>query len=346
MANRPSSETWNRPKTWLLLAVAASFGVSQFSDAFNPYYADIIISIGINILLGVGLNLVTGYTGQFSLGHAGFMAVGAYLSAAITVFWGGAIGGLLGGAVGLGREGGEAVSFVLALLAGGLGAAAVGVAVGVPSLRLKGDYLAIVTLGFGEIIRVILQNAEVVGGPRGFSIPIHPTNFFWTFSFAACSVYVVAMLVRSTYGRGFLAVRDDEIAAEAMGINTTKYKVLAFVIGAFFAGVAGGLYAHFKQFITPEGFNFLRSVDIVVIVILGGMGNTSGVIAAAVLLTILPEGLRAFAAWDALPHRLAEIIGNRMILYSLLLIVLMLARPQGLFAGGGGALKRLLTRRK
>ena len=159
------------------------------------------------------------------------------------------------------------------------------------------------------------------------------TNFFWTFAFAALTVYVVVSLVNSTYGRGFLAVRDDEIAAEAMGINTTRYKVLAFVIGAFFAGIAGGLYAHFKQFIHPEGFNFMKSVDIVVMVILGGMGSTAGVFLAAVLLTILPECACAYVrdASQRCPSGCATIAENRMILYSLLLIVLMLTRPQGLF---------------
>jgi branched-chain amino acid transport system permease protein len=151
-------------------------------------------------------------------------------------------------------------------------------------------------------------------------------------------VYVVLSLVHSTYGSGFLAVRDDEIAAEAMGINTTKYKVLAFVIGAFFAGIAGGLYAHFKQFVHPEGFNFLRSFDIVVMVILGGMGSTAGVCLAAVILTILPEWLRAVSGYPWLPDWLRPITENRMILYSLLLIILMLTRPQGLF--GGMNLKR------
>jgi len=148
----------------------------------------------------------------------------------------------------------------------------------------------------------------------------------------------VLSLVRSTYGRGFLAVRDDEIAAEAMGINTTKYKVLAFVLGAFFAGIAGGLYAHFKQFIHPEGFNFMKSIDVVVMVILGGMGSTAGVCVAAALLTILPEVLRYVSKIEALPHWLQQVAENRMILYSLLLIILMLTRPQGLF--GAGALKK------
>jgi branched-chain amino acid transport system permease protein len=166
---------------------------------------------------------------------------------------------------------------------------------------------------------VVFQNMDSVGGARGLSgIPSY-TNFFWTFALACIATYFVVTLVQSTYGRGFLAVHDDEIAAEAMGINTTKYKIIAFVIGSFYAGIAGGLYAHFKSYISPDGFNFMRSIEIVVMVILGGMGNTVGVIIAAILLTILPEVLRPVAEY-------------RMILYSLLLIVLMLTRPQGLFS--------------
>ncbi len=223
--------------------------------------------------------------------------------------------------------------FLFALLYGGGIAALAGLTVGVPSLRLKGDYLAIVTLGFNEIIKVIIQNAEPVGASRGLGGMDQQTNFFWAFSFAALAVYVIWNIVHSTYGRGFLAVRDDEIAAEAMGINTTKYKVLAFVLAAFFAGIAGGLYAHFKQFIHPEGFNFMKSVDIVVMVILGGMGSMVGVCFAAVLLTVLPEILRWVAKIESLPQWAREIAENRMIIYSLILIILMLARPQGLFAG-------------
>jgi branched-chain amino acid transport system permease protein len=201
---------------------------------------------------------------------------------------------------------------------------------------LRGDYLAIVTLGFGEIIRVVFQNMETVGGARGLSVIHGYTNFFWTFGFAAVTIYVVTTLVHSTYGRGFIAVRDDEVAAEAMGINTTKYKVTAFVVGAFFAGIAGGLYAHSKQFLTPGGFGFMASITLVVMVILGGMGNTPGVILAAILLTLLPEGLRMMAGVEHLPgigklYPLGWIGDTRMIIYSLLLIVLMLTRPQGLF---------------
>ena len=321
-----------RTKTILLLALVFCGVLSLFVTKISPYYYDIIIGVGINIILAASLNLVNGYTGQFSLGHAGFMAVGAYFSSWLTL----SFGYLLGlGALG------TTAAYVVALIAGGLLAAFAGLAVGVPSLRLRGDYLAIVTLGFNEIIKGIIQNAEPLGAQRGLGGMAQHTNFFWTYAFAAVTVYVVLSLVHSTYGSGFLAVRDDEIAAEAMGINTTKYKVLAFVIGAFFAGVAGGLYAHFKQFVHPEGFNFLRSFDIVVMVILGGMGSTAGVCFAAVLLTILPEWLRAVAGSPWLPEWLRPIAENRMILYSLLLIILMLTRPQGLF--GEVNLKRKKT---
>ncbi|MGC2578907.1 MAG: branched-chain amino acid ABC transporter permease [Terrimicrobiaceae bacterium] len=323
---------FERTKSILLLALVLCGVLSLFVTKISPYYYDIIVGVGINIILAASLNLVNGYTGQFSLGHAGFMAVGAYFSSWLTL----SFGYLLGlGALG------TTTAYVVALIAGGLLAAFTGLAVGIPSLRLRGDYLAIVTLGFNEIIKGVIQNAEPLGAQRGLGGMAQHTNFFWTYAFAAVTVYVVLSLVHSTYGSGFLAVRDDEIAAEAMGINTTKYKVLAFVIGAFFAGVAGGLYAHFKQFVHPEGFNFLRSFDIVVMVILGGMGSTAGVCFAAVLLTILPEWLRAVAGSPWLPEWLRPIAENRMILYSLLLIILMLTRPQGLF--GEVNLKRKKT---
>jgi branched-chain amino acid transport system permease protein len=303
------------PKPLLALAAAllVAVGVGAFSDRIDPYFLDVLTGIGINVILAVSLNLVNGYTGQFSLGHAGFMSVGAYLSAAVTLFLGPRL---------LGAGGGTAVQqgalFLGALLCGGLCAAVAGLLVGVPSLRLKGDYLAIVTLGFGEIIRVIFQNVNALGGALGLNgIPPY-TTISWVLCFVAITIFVVLCLVHSTYGRGFLATHDDEIAAEAVGLNTTRYKIVAFVVGAFFAGIAGGLYAHFKQAIAPAGFDFTKSIEIVVMVILGGMGNTLGVVLAAILLTLLPEVLRPIADY-------------RMIIYALLLIVLMIARPQGLF---------------
>ena len=302
-----------RPHLYLLAALLAAFGISHFSDRIDPYYLDVIIGIGINIILAVSLNLVNGHTGQFSLGHAGFMSVGAYTAAAVTLNLGPRL---------LGEDGGtelqQGLLFLGALTAGGLGAALAGLLVGVPSLRLKGDYLALVTLGFGEIIRVIFQNVEFLGGALGLNgIPAY-TTIFWVLAFVALSIFTVTCLVNSTYGRGFLATKDDEVASEAVGLNTTRYKIVAFVIGAFFAGAAGGLYGHFKMTITPTGFDFTKSIEIVVMVILGGMGNTLGVVLAAILLTLLPEVLRPIAEY-------------RMIIYSLLLIVLMIVRPQGLF---------------
>ena len=286
---------------------------------------DVLTRIGINITLAVSLNLINGHTGQFSLGHAGFMAVGAYAAAAMTMFAGPHI---------LPANAPQALQllwFLLALVAGGLIAALAGILVGAPSLRLKGDYLAIVTLGFGQIIAVVFRNIEPLGGALGLNgIPAY-TNLFWAFGAAAVTVYVITTMVNSTYGRGFLATHDDEVAAESMGINTTRYKIVAFVIGAFFAGVAGGLFGHFNLTINPKGFDFNRSIEIVVMVIVGGMGRTGGVILAAVLLTLLPEGLRMLAGSSPSLHWIG---GARPLLYAILLIGLMLLRPQGLFAFG------------
>ena len=288
-------------KRWLFTGIALAVLLSFFSDSFNRYYLGIGIDVGIAIILAGSLNLINGHTGQFSLGHAGFMAVGGYFAAWISL-----------------QLGANAKAmFPVSLLAGGLLAALVGLTVGVPSLRLRGDYLAIVTLGFGEIIRVIAQNTEAVGAASGLKGIPKFTNLGWTFGLAAVTVYTITALVNSTYGRGFLAVHDDEIAAESSGISTTRYKVVAFVTGSFFAGIAGGLYAHHKQFLAPTGFDWLKSVEIVVMVILGGMGRTAGVIGAAILLTVLPEFLRDFAEY-------------RMIIYALLIILLMLLRPGGL----------------
>jgi len=297
-------------KRLLIGAIILATVVSYFSAQFNRYYLGVVIDIAINVILAVSLNLINGHTGQFSLGHAGFMAVGGYSAAKLSLVLQPQLPPWM-----------QPVIFILGLALGGFMAALAGLAVGVPTLRLRGDYLAIVTLGFGEIIRVILQNTEFLGAATGLTGIPNWTSFGWAWSLAAVTVFVIASLVNSTYGRGFIAVRDDEVAAGASGINPVRYKVTAFCIGSFFAGIAGGLYAHHKSFLSPTGFDFLKSIDIVVMVILGGMGRTVGVIVAAVLLTILPEFLRGFADY-------------RMIIYSLMIIVLMIARPQGLFAFG------------
>ena len=308
----PKRNVIPRPHLSLVAALAVAFVFSSLSGNIDPYFLDVLTSAGIAVILAISLNLVMGFAGQFSLGHAGFMSVGAYLSAGITIHLGPHI--LTSGSSAFT----QGAFFFGALVLGGLAAAFAGLLVGVPSLRLKGDYLALVTLGFGEIIRVIFQNLEPLGGALGLNgIPPY-TTIFWVIAWAAITIFTIHCLIHSTYGRGFLATHDDEIAAEAIGLNTTRYKITAFVIGAFFAGIAGGLYGHFKLTIMPTGFDFIKSIEIVVMVILGGMGNTVGVILAAFLLTILPEVLRPIAEY-------------RMVIYSFLLIVLMISRPQGLF---------------
>jgi len=268
------------------------------SGILNPYYMQILVFIGINIILTIGLNLINGFTGQFSLGHAGFMAIGAYVSAFLTAKM-------------------HLTNFPLALLAGGLAAAFMGLVIGLPTLRLKGDYLAIATLGFGEIIRVCILNIKEVGAATGLiGIPKY-TDMFSVLLTTVIVIFITRNFINSTHGRACISVREDEIAAEAMGINTTRYKVIAFTMGAFFAGIAGALFAHYLMYINPASFTFMKSVEILVMVTLGGLGSITGSVVAAILLTIMSEALRA--------------VGElRMIIYSALLVVLMLFRPQGL----------------
>ncbi len=296
----------------LLASLVAAVAVTAFGGALNAYHLDVAMNVGIAIILAVSLNLVNGHTGQFSLGHAGFMAVGAYIASACTLRLGPALASASSPVLA------QHSLFLGALLLGGLVAAVAGFLIGLPSLRLKGDYLALITLGFAEIIRVIFQNTPALGGAIGLNGMPPLTTFAWTYGWVALTVFTVSCLINSTYGRGFLAVRDNEIAASAAGLNPTRYKIVAFTLGAFFAGIAGGLFAHLKLAIDPRGFDFFRSVEIVVMVILGGMGNTLGVIVAATLLTLLPEVLRPVAEY-------------RMVIYAALLIGLMLVRPQGLF---------------
>jgi branched-chain amino acid transport system permease protein len=293
---------------WIFFAVVlASFAFTFIEDAINPYFFQVFIYVGISIILASSLSLINGFAGQFSLGHAGFMAIGAYTSAYLSSIIVGTNEGFIATAL-----------FPIILLSGGVMASLFGLLVGIPSFRVKGDYLAITTLGFGEIIRVVIQNLDFLGGARGFTSIPRISNTFWVFSTVALVLFVISNIVRSTWGKGFLAISEDEISAEAMGINSARYKITAFATGAFFAGVAGALYAHFVTYINPSQFGFIRSIEIVVMVILGGMHNIAGVVIAAVVLTILPEALRPVAEY-------------RMVLYSLLLVVIMLTRPQGLF---------------
>lgn len=259
-------------------------------------YQNLLITICINVILAVSLHVIIGITGQFSIGHAGFLAVGAYISAIVTMKF--------------------ELPFIVAILAGAVVAALAGLVVGVPTLRLKGDYLAIATLGFAEIIRIIFVNLDYVGGAAGLVVNQQST---WTSSFVlvVITIIVIANFTNSRHGRACIAVREDEIAADSMGINTTYYKVIAFTLGSFFAGVAGAIYSHNFYIIQPTAFGFLKSFDILIYVVLGGLGSLSGAIIAAVFLTIVSDYLQAFPS-------------TRMILYSLVLILVMLYRPTGL----------------
>jgi len=296
-------------RSWLPFFIAIPFLVLiEQGIALNPalrleYVFQNINHIGIAIILAVSLNLVNGLTGQFSIGHAGFMAVGGYVSAVM----------LMRGP----QEDPYRIFFVVAMLTGALAAALAGWLVGKPSLRLRGDYLAIVTLGFGEIIRVIIENTPFFGGAIGLSPIPHRADFAWIWAVAIVTILVAKRLRDSTHGRAFLSVREDEVAAEAMGIDTTGYKVRAFVISAFFAGVAGALSGAFEGNLAPQSFTFVRSFEVVAMVVLGGMGSITGSTIAAAVLTILPEYLRAVA-------------NLRMVIYSIALIALMLLRPRGL----------------
>lgn len=311
-----TSVSLRRIAPWLLALLSVWVFQWTVADSINAYYFGIVMYAGINIVLATSLNLVNGFTGQFSMGHAGFMAVGAYISAFLTTTLSAAYPDLFAGTFG------SQTLFIVALLTGGLCASAAGYLVGLPSLRLKGDYLAIVTLGFGEIIRVVLLNIQAIGGARGMpGIPSY-SSFGWVFTFVLLTVFVITRLVSSAMGREFMSVREDEIASESMGVNTTQAKVKAFVIGAFFAGVGGGLFAHYLSYLNPATFDFNKSFDIIIMVVLGGMGSISGSIIAAILLTVLREALRPL---QELTH-----IDFRMVIYSLILILMMILRPNGL----------------
>ncbi|MEO7190242.1 MAG: branched-chain amino acid ABC transporter permease [Vicinamibacterales bacterium] len=310
----------------IALTLAALLALNQLFEhgagdfQINPYYARMISLIGINITLAVSLNLINGVAGQFSIGHAGFMAVGGYSATYLTVYHGRALAALFGGS--LESTWGVAVVMVTSLTIGALAAGAAGLLVGIPSLRLKGDYLAIVTLGFSEIIRVLILNIPAVGGATGFTAALPLTNFFWIFLVAVLTIATVRNISTSTFGRALAAIRGDEIAAEAMGVQTTRYKVMAFVISASMAGVAGGLSGQlFANPLNPQNLNFVKSIEVIVMIVLGGIGSITGAVLGATTLTILPEALRSVDQ---------QFPGMRMVLYACLLILLMIFRPQGL----------------
>jgi len=269
----------------------------------NPYLQQVLMYVGINIILTLSLNLVNGYMGEFSVGHAGFMAVGAYVAAVLTVAvfpraWGPFL-------------------FPLALLLGGLAAALAGLVVAFPSFRTRGDYLAIVTLAFNMIVKSILENIEAVGGPRGYMGMGKLTNLAWVTVWVLLTLLVLRHLIYSNLGRGIIAIREDEVAANLVSVNTPRLKIYAFCLSAFFAGVAGGLYAHLLQFINPRSFSILKSTDMLVMVYLGGIGSLGGSILGAALYTILMELLRPLELW-------------RWVIGPLLLVLLMIFRPTGI----------------
>jgi branched-chain amino acid transport system permease protein len=273
-------------------------------DFVDLYVQLILIYLGINIILTVSLNLVNGYMGEFSVGHAGFMAVGAYVASLLTVYV------FPSGA-------GESIYFPLAILAGGVAAALIGFLVAIPSFKTRGDYLAIVTLAFCMIVKSLLENIETVGGPRGLLGMDKLTTLPWVFFWTALSLWVIRNLVYSNFGRGILSIREDEIASDLMSVNTRQVKIIAFVVSSFFAGIAGGLFAHALQFINPRMFDILKSTDVLIMVYLGGIASISGSILGAVIYTFLLEILRPLGVW-------------RMVLMPLMLVLLMIFRPQGI----------------
>lgn len=342
----------------ILLVCVAIYQLELFLNGkvlakeLSGYTVRVIMLSGIAVIMAVSLNLVNGVTGQFSIGHAGFMALGAYAGAAFTVY------GQHRFLPPITRETPELTRHLVllaSLLIGGGVAAAAGWLVGLPSLRLRGDYLAIVTLGFGEIIRVAILNIEAVGGAAGFGGVRTEANYVaipGLTTFSSVFILVAAVLVfcrnlqYSPRGLTFLAVREDEIAAEAMGVPTTRVKVTAFVISAFFAGVAGSLFAHYDVYLKPDSFNFLRSIEIVTMVVLGGMGSISGSVLGAIILVVAPEWLRAWLPVLQKRGMLSDTVSPdlvRQLLYSMLLVVLMLIRPQGLFGDREVSARGLLT---
>lgn len=288
--------------TWTLFA-AVVFALIEgliLADILDSYYQVTLITICINIILALSLNLIIGYSGQFSLGHAGFMAIGAYCAALTLAKIPDLMGLLLGILIGI------VISGVIALI------------IAIPTLRLRGDYLAIATLGFSEVIRIAILNMDVTGGAAGLSNIPKITTFPIIYIFILITLIVIVNFARSSHGRACASVREDEIASESMGVNTTKYKTLAFVIGAALASVGGALYAAYFYVINPGTFGFQKSIDILVIVVFGGMGSLTGSIVAAIILGFITLALQSFAEL-------------RMILYAVAIIVIMIYRPSGLF---------------
>lgn len=316
---------------YVLNAMMSSSGF--FGTGIDDYQARLLVFICINIILATSLNLINGFTGQFSIGHAGFMAVGAYASAYFSVSFGKSLESSL---MFLGETVAWSIVLLAAIVIGAVVAGIMGLIVGIPSLRLKGDYLAIVTLGFAEIIRIVIQNLDSVGGATGYPVPGY-ANFLWIGIFTIITIVVIHNIVKSDTGRALISIREDELAAEAMGVHTTRYKVTSFVIGSAFAGIAGTLFAHYNKFLHPNDFQFIRSFEIIIMIVIGGMGSMTGAILGAIVVTLLPELLRKMQ--ELQDGRLEPMLGTdlpfnvgdlRLVIFALILILTMILRPQGI----------------
>lgn len=289
-------------KTNMITAVLLAAGyllveVLMRAGVVDSYIFLNLVSIGINIILAVSLNLITGFTGQFSLGHAAFMSIGAYASGILTVKF--------------------SLPFYVGILGAALSAALAGLFIGVPTLRLKGDYLAIATLGFGEIIRIIGLNSDYTGGAMGLNDIPRYTNWPWLYGMVVLTVLAIYNFIHSYHGRAVLSIKEDELASTAMGVQVSSYKIFVFAMGAFFAGIAGALYANYFYFIRPDSFGFMKSVDILVIVVLGGLGSIKGSIISAVVLSLLSLSLQG----------IPEL---RMVIYAVILFIMMVYKPQNI----------------
>ena len=278
------------------------------SKILNRYYSNLIDLVLIYIIAAVSLNLTCGYLGQLPLGHAGFMSIGAYTAAILTTSF---------QMPDVGPISGKTVLFFVSTVLGGLLSMLAGVLIGLPALRLKGDYLAIITLAFGEIIRVLIQNVKITGGAMGLGGIGRLTSFPWCFFWTIVTILFSVLMINSRHGRAIRAIKEDELAAESVGINVTKYKIYAFAFAAFFAGVSGSLFAHHICYLEPGNFGYNMSIELLVMVVLGGLGSVSGAVISATVLTVIPEILQTFASW-------------KMIIYSILLIIVMIFKPSGL----------------
>jgi branched-chain amino acid transport system permease protein len=324
--HRTLDARWTLPAA-LAVGMVLAFAIPHFG-LLNNYVQLVLIYVGINIILATSLNLVNGYMGEFSLAHAGFMAVGAYSSALLTMK--------------VLPVASYPALFHLAILAGGLITALLGLLVALPSFKVRGDYLAIVTLAFLMIVKSALENIDAIGGPRGISGIPRLTTLPWVFCWTTALVWLIRNFVYSCYGRGVLAIREDEIASELMSVNTRRVKVLAFMLSAFCAGIAGALFAHLLQFISPRVFDVVKTTEILIMVYLGGIASIGGSILGATLYTVMLELLRpstvaGLLSWlpavvfDPLDHYFIRHLGVlRMIIMPLALVLVMLFWPRGI----------------